>query len=430
MKRIFIRQDDSKDCGVSCLLMIIKAYGGNTSKEYLRNLTKTSKDGTSAYDLINASEKFNFKSFGLRGNITEMKDDYYPVIAHVVKNNKYQHFVVIYKYIPNKKLLIIADPDSYGIRKMRLDEFIKMSTNEYLIFIPKGKILNCKINNKFYENIALFIYSNKLILFSIIIFSLSVVVLTIISTFYIQILMNNILPDNWYSSISFLPIIFIIINILKSFFHFIRTNILVKLIHKFDSYLNKDIYNHLFLLPNSYYLNRTTGEVVSRITDLEKIKSLMSDILFNGVISLLLSFVSFLILISINIKLSFILCFFVIFEIIVFYLFKDKMNYMLYNLKENYIRFYSYLTDTVKNMGTIKYFGYNGFFQNMFSNKHLKYLDLYNKYQKYFNLEEFLVSLGVGIFNIIIISLGYYYVLTNRLDLSLYFVFCFYILIF
>ena len=47
-----VLQDGIKDCGVCCLLSIIKHYGGNVSKEYLRDLTNTTKNGVTAYNII------------------------------------------------------------------------------------------------------------------------------------------------------------------------------------------------------------------------------------------------------------------------------------------------------------------------------------------------------------------------------------------
>ena len=38
-----ILQDDLKDCGVCCLLMLTKYYGGGVSKEYLRDITNDKK---------------------------------------------------------------------------------------------------------------------------------------------------------------------------------------------------------------------------------------------------------------------------------------------------------------------------------------------------------------------------------------------------
>ena len=44
-----VLQDGIKDCGVCCLLSVVRYYGGEISKEYLREITQTNKGGVSAY---------------------------------------------------------------------------------------------------------------------------------------------------------------------------------------------------------------------------------------------------------------------------------------------------------------------------------------------------------------------------------------------
>ena len=53
-------QDGNKDCGVCCLLSIIRYYGGDVSKEYLRELTGTTKSGVSFYQLLEAASFLGF----------------------------------------------------------------------------------------------------------------------------------------------------------------------------------------------------------------------------------------------------------------------------------------------------------------------------------------------------------------------------------
>ena len=45
-----VSQDGIKDCGISCLLSIIRFYGGEVPKEYLREITHTTKEGVSLYN--------------------------------------------------------------------------------------------------------------------------------------------------------------------------------------------------------------------------------------------------------------------------------------------------------------------------------------------------------------------------------------------
>ena len=92
-----VMQDDMKDCGVSCLLSIIKYYGGYVSKEYLRELTKTSKNGVTALNLIKASKSLGFDAYGIKEKLKNIKSSDLPIIAHVTIDKKFNHFVVIYK---------------------------------------------------------------------------------------------------------------------------------------------------------------------------------------------------------------------------------------------------------------------------------------------------------------------------------------------
>ena len=66
-------QDGIKDCGICCLLSIIRFYGGEVSKEYLRELTNTTKDGVTLYNLLEASKVIGFESQGMSGKIENIK---------------------------------------------------------------------------------------------------------------------------------------------------------------------------------------------------------------------------------------------------------------------------------------------------------------------------------------------------------------------
>ena len=102
-----VLQDDLKDCGVCSLLSIIKYYNGNVSKEYLRELTKTTKEGVSALNLINTARELGFEAYGIKGKIKDLNQGILPAIAHIIIDEKYPHFVVIYK-INYKKDKIIS----------------------------------------------------------------------------------------------------------------------------------------------------------------------------------------------------------------------------------------------------------------------------------------------------------------------------------
>jgi len=52
VSKSFVLQQDQSDCGVTCLLSIIKFHGGDSSLEHLRKISGTSKQGTTLLGLM------------------------------------------------------------------------------------------------------------------------------------------------------------------------------------------------------------------------------------------------------------------------------------------------------------------------------------------------------------------------------------------
>ena len=106
----FVRQQGAKDCGVACMLMILKHYHGFASLEYLREITETTLEGVSLYNLASGFKKLGFSSYGIKGEVEELNPKILPVIAHGTIKKKYKHYVVVYKVDSKRKKVVIADP--------------------------------------------------------------------------------------------------------------------------------------------------------------------------------------------------------------------------------------------------------------------------------------------------------------------------------
>jgi ABC-type bacteriocin/lantibiotic exporter with double-glycine peptidase domain len=117
----FVEQESSKDCGIACLLMIIKRYGGNISFEKLRSLSNTNQNGTTAYNLIETAKKLGFDANGYKCDDLKYISKL-PCIAHIVKDNKYFHYIVINKIDYIHKEIIVSDP-AIGTKKYHFKDF-------------------------------------------------------------------------------------------------------------------------------------------------------------------------------------------------------------------------------------------------------------------------------------------------------------------
>ncbi|UZT98051.1 cysteine peptidase family C39 domain-containing protein [Chryseobacterium fluminis] len=60
----FYRQPDAKYCGPTCLRIISKYYEKSISLQQIRNLSETSREGSSLMGLSDAAEKLGYKTLG------------------------------------------------------------------------------------------------------------------------------------------------------------------------------------------------------------------------------------------------------------------------------------------------------------------------------------------------------------------------------
>ena len=105
-KKLIVKQVDESDCGVCCLLSIIRYYKGNVPLEILKINTNTTKFGTNAYELIKCANLYGIEGRGLKvENLTNLE---FPLIAHLKLQNDFYHFVVIYEC--NNNYIEIMDP--------------------------------------------------------------------------------------------------------------------------------------------------------------------------------------------------------------------------------------------------------------------------------------------------------------------------------
>ena len=182
-----VMQDDLKDCGVCSLLSIIKYYNGNASKEYLRELTKTTKDGVSALNILKGARELGFEAYGIKAKIKDLNTKILSAIAHVIIDEKYPHFVVLYKINYQKSQVLIMDP-AHGFTNYSFSNFMKISTNYYLIMKPKQIIPKLVTNSDYGNKIRIIVGNYKVVFLTIIIASIIYMIINIIESYQFKLL--------------------------------------------------------------------------------------------------------------------------------------------------------------------------------------------------------------------------------------------------
>ena len=276
MKLPIVKQEGIKDCGAACLSMIIQYYKGYASLEYLRELTKTTKNGTTAYHLIGAANEIGFESKGFKASLDDMKKDcIFPCIAHITLNNTYNHFVVIYEINYKKKILKIGDP-AKGLKIINFNDFNKIFNNIIIILYP---IKNMPLEQKgksFFSFSFDVIKKYKSMFIQIFILSLFITIFSIVTGFYFKNIYESTASSK--SLIILIFILYLIIYCFKIITDYLRNKLLIIVNQKISLSLTVDTFKNVLSLPYRYFKSRTTGEVISRINDLNTIRDVISKI--------------------------------------------------------------------------------------------------------------------------------------------------------
>lgn len=392
----FEKQIGLKDCGVASLKMIIKYYGGDYPIENLRILTNTSKSGTSAYDLIEGAKKIGLDSAGYEVKLEDIDPKILPVIAYTVIDKIYQHYVVIYEINYKKQELTIGDPAT-KLKKIKMEDFKKIYQNIIISFSPLKNLPIIKEEQVIKNQIKLILSNNKKTIFSILILSIIITLLTTIITLSIKMLLDNI-------NVIIYPIILVAIT--KYILELINNKSILKLQFKISQSLSQKIFEQIIFLPYQYYRNRTTGEMLSKITNIEKVSNFIINTFSNLIINLLIIIFSFLLMYIINIKMLFVILILTFFICITSLIYKEKRTSFLTQAISNKSIIDSYLYETISGFETVKGLNIEECVINKINEKNDNFLKTKNKYSL-INIKEYgLQNLIYIIGNIVFILIG------------------------
>lgn len=414
MKNYTILQDGIKECGSACLLSIIRYYGGNISLDRLLELTKTTKEGTNFYDIQKAAKEIGLLSKGYKlESVNKILDIEKPFISQIVIDN-YNHFVVVYKIKNNK--ITIMDP-AKGMRKLSIEEFKEKWTGYILILEPYKKLPFYDENNYVLNVIRQIIIDNKKIIINLILHTLIVTIFTCAYSYHFKVLIDNVLNTNNLNLI-IVTIIFIIILSIKLSVEYLRNNLLLYLNQKIDLSVITTTINKIISLPYSYYKNKTTGEIISRVNDLLYIKNVISKIITTIFLDIILSLVVMIILLTINKTMTIILFIIIIIYLIVFLLYKKSIKNMTDIIQEDNSKINSLLVESISSYETIKGMDLEKKFINKINNSYLKNINNNLIFSKLINTQELLKDLFEGIIIMFITYLGITYVTDKSLSIG------------
>ena len=412
-----VLQDGIKDCGICSLLSIIRFYGGEVSKEYLREITNTTKDGVSLYNLIEGAKKIGFDAIGVTGKLENIEVNNLPCIVHTIVNKSYKHYIVLYQINNKKKEVLIMDP-AKGKKNISFSEFNMLTSNNYIFLKPTKQLPFLKKKNIILKLLKDSIHNNK---YSIIVVSLLTILYFIFNIIYslnFKFLIEYSINYKMTLNIVLITYIVLLISFFKNINFLLRNILLNKWNSIFDINTTTTTYKQILLLPYLYFKNRTTGEIISRFRDLNIIRDYLSNF-FCSLTTDIICLVTFIIIMfryidSVTSIILLIIFFLMIYTILI----KNKKKKLLKNIKKNEEIINTYLIQGVSNVDTIKGSHLEKRFIDKFKLNYKTFIDIVYKYNRFNEINKFVKTSFNDFINIIVYSFGSYLVVKEKINLS------------
>ncbi|AKA69806.1 ABC transporter ATP-binding protein [Clostridium scatologenes] len=200
---------------------------------------------------------------------------------------------------------------------------------------------------------------------------------------------------------------------------------------KMEANMRSDIFNHLQKLSFSYYDNTNTGKLMSRIiTDLFDISELAHHGPEDIFISMLKILGSFIVLLSINTKITIILFFITLVMIYFSYFYNKRMKYIFKKNREKIANVNAQIQDSLSGIRVVKSFSNEGVEKSKFQRGNMEFLE--TKETSYFIMGKFFSGNGFfqGILYLTVILLGGIFISNGGLNVSDLVVYILYINVF
>ena len=366
MRYTYVRQHDTTDCAAAWLAMVCLHYKKEVTITRLRDMMGTDLKGTNLVGLQKAANELGFTTAAVRVDRENFLSDFSrPCIAQVITDQGLAHFVVVFKKTTIKDegarrkhmlqdaetrkeeekkgkkhkckdYVIIGDPGT-ELKKISLDEFYKNFTGVLLLLNPPSEFKGGKLGSRDGKDgkdgksgkygmmkryIDLLLPQKKLFFYAIL-SSVITTILGIASSMFNKILMDEVLPYGLNNLLVTLILVFSVVSITSTLIGFVRQWVLIHLSIKIDIPLMLGYFGHIFHLPMKFFATRKTGDITTRYSDANTIKSIFTSIALSLVMDISMAIITGIILFRMNAMLFSISLFMALVSILLVLVFKQ-----------------------------------------------------------------------------------------------------------
>ncbi len=341
----------------------------------------------------------------------------YPFIVHVQKKAKLPHYYVIYKN--TKKGLLVGDPDpSVKITKISKETFATEWTGVAIFLAPEPSYKPHKDKKNGLTSFLPLIFKQRSLIFYIVLASLLVTLINIVSSYYLQGILDEYIPNQMKSTLGIVSIGLIITYILQQMMSFSRDYLLIILSQRLTIDVILSYIRHIFELPMSFFATRRTGEIISRFTDANSIIDALASTILSLFLDLFILIMVGGVLLLQNTNLFFLTLLAIpIYTVIIFAFIKpfEKMNH---DVMQSNSMVNSAIIEDINGIETIKSLTSEEARYQKIDSEFVNYLDKSFTLSKYSIMQTALKQGAQFILNVVILWVGAFLAMSQKISIG------------
>jgi len=404
---------DKIDTGLYCLVKIAEHFSIPTELSQLERAYIVDEHSIDSVTLLGAAKDIGLKAREFNNvTIDHLIKMPKPFIAKLKNNN----FVLVVG--ANKEKIQIYDPMAGNKQFItNMDIFAKNWEDTVILFAKKFMVKE-KIKKFGFSWFIPVVAKYKNFLVQVLGVSLVLQILGLLAPLFTQTIIDRVLVHHSVSTLNVLIIGMIFVALFQNWMQALRSYLFVNTTNKIDTLLSSHMFRKVSELPIKYFDKWQVGDVVSRMGELETIRSFLTGSALTVVLDIIFAIVYLVVMFIYSNILSYIVWFtvplYVILNAVVAPAYKKRINERFLLSAENQ----SFTIEAITGVRTVKTMGVEETFVERYEGILVRYL---KSVFSVINLANIAGSIGLFIqqaFNLAILWIGAYYVMQHDLSVG------------
>lgn len=273
-----VQQTTASDCGAACLAMVLGYFGKRLQLDDIRAATGFGREGVDALRLLKGGRWFGLRGRGLK---IQNLDDLKFLAPASILHWDFNHFVVFERWTP--KGLHVVDP-AFGRRFVDLAALQRSFTGVALSFEPseqfeRGGDSASPVWGYLRQVLSQQGLFSRILITSALVqlFALAVPVLT-------GLVVDRVVPRADYHLLLVVAVGLLAVSVFNFLTSIVRSYLLLQFRTQLDAQMTLDFLDHLVDLPYAFFQQRSTGDLLMRLSSNTTIREILTSSALSGVL--------------------------------------------------------------------------------------------------------------------------------------------------